>query len=72
MTKVCQGAAPSRPIWCLIKVIERPAVLLVDQLPHQNGKAVNVSLWGAQPRHLWEPQQLWGRPIELCQAKDME
>lgn len=71
MTNSCQGDSPSFTTWCLVVVVKRPVVLVVDKLPHQDGKAVHVSLWGACPGHLWEPQQLWGRPIELCKATDV-
>ena len=55
MTKAGQGVSPSFILWCQVLIIKMFVVLVVDHLAHQDGKAVNVSLQGAQRGHLWEP-----------------
>lgn len=52
----------------LLKVVKGPMGLLADQVPHENGKAVNIAMRGARPGQLLKPQQLWGCPREFCKT----
>jgi hypothetical protein len=62
------AAYSSFTLWSCLEVLKGPVGLLVDQVPQENGKAVNVSLRGARTGTLPKPQQLWGCPVELCKT----
>lgn len=49
VAEACQRDSLSFTIWRLLEAVKRPVVLGVDQLRHQSGKAVDISLWGAGP-----------------------
>lgn len=55
-----------------VNVVVRPNVCAENQFPHDDGKAVDITLGCTIEGQIVLSQKLWGGPVQLCNKEEEE